>query len=91
MCQFLGPEIVIMGQLNLWPQKLTLWVSFWAQKLKHFVSFWSIKFFQEFWPIEKENHNLNIVWIMYESNRNKKNQFEQKLATFKVFWAQKPS
>jgi hypothetical protein len=26
---------------------------------------------------------------MYEFNRNKKNTFEQKLANFKIFWAQK--
>jgi hypothetical protein len=25
MCQFLGPEIVKMGQQSFWPQKLTLW------------------------------------------------------------------
>ena len=80
-----------MDQHNLWAQKLMLWFSFWAQKLKRFVSFCSKKFFQDFWPIKKEKNNLNIVWIMYKSNRNKKNQFEQKLATFKVFWAQKPS
>ena len=33
MCQFLGREIVKMGQHSFWPQKLTLLVSFWAQKL----------------------------------------------------------
>ena len=33
MCQFLGPEIVKMGQHSFWPQKLTSWVSFWAHKL----------------------------------------------------------
>ena len=33
MCQFLGPEIVKMGQHSFWAQKLTLRVSFWAQKL----------------------------------------------------------
>ena len=39
MCQFLGPEIVIMGQHSFWAQKLTLWVSFWAQKFEHFFQF----------------------------------------------------
>ena len=77
-----------MGQHNFWPQKLTLWVSFWAQKLIHFDSFWSQLFFQEFWPIEKEKNNLNMLWIMYEFIRNKKNPFEQKLAQFTIFWAQ---
>ena len=33
--------------------------------------------------------NLNMLWIMYEFIRNKKNPFEQKLAHFKIFWAQK--
>ena len=33
MCQFLGREIVKMGQQRFWPQKLMLLVSFWAQEL----------------------------------------------------------
>jgi hypothetical protein len=32
-CQFLGPEIVKMGQHSFWAKTLTLWVSFGAQKL----------------------------------------------------------
>ena len=32
---------------------------------------------------------MNIIWIMYKFNRNKKNPFEQKLANFKVFYSQK--
>ena len=60
-----------------------------AQKLKYFVSFWSKMFFQDLWLIDKEINNLNIIWIMFEFNRNNKNQFEQNLAQFEVFWAQK--
>ena len=33
MCQFLGLEIIKMGQQSFRPQKLTLWICFWAQKL----------------------------------------------------------
>jgi hypothetical protein len=32
---------------------------------------------------------VNMLWIMSEFNRNKKNPFEQKLAHIKVFWIQK--
>ena len=32
---------------------------------------------------------MNMLWIMYEFNKNKKSPFEQNLAHFKVFWAQK--
>jgi hypothetical protein len=45
--------------------------------------------FSEFWAIEKEKNNLNMLWIMCEFNRNKKNPFQQKLAHFEVFWSQK--
>jgi hypothetical protein len=54
---------------------------------RHFLL--PIGFFSEFWLIEKEKNNLNMLWIMYEFNRNKKNPFEQKSAHFIFFWAQK--
>ena len=40
------------------------------------------EFFQGLWPIEKEKNYLNMIWIMYEFNKNKKNPFEQKFANF---------
>ena len=88
-CQFLAPEIVKTVPHNFWTQKLRKWVSFWGQKLIQFHSFWSRFSPTEFWPIETEKNNLNIVWIMYEFNRNKKNPFELKLAHFNISWIQK--
>jgi hypothetical protein len=45
--------------------------------------------FPDFRPREKEKNKLNMLKIIYEINRNKKNPFVQKLAHFKVFWIQK--
>ena len=39
--------------------------------------------------LEHIQKKFNMLWIMYEFNKNKKNPFEQTLAHFKVFWIQK--
>ena len=42
-------------------------------------------FAPEFWPIEKEQKHLNMLWIIYDLNINRKNPFEQRLAHFRIF------
>ena len=64
-CQFLGPEIVKMGQHISGPRN---WHIFSVSGPNSF-------FLPEFWPTEKEKNNLNKLWMMYEFNRNKKNLF----------------
>jgi hypothetical protein len=73
----MAPETDNMGQ-------------FWGPETDTFCQFLVPIVFPEFWPIEKEKkNNLNKLCIMFEFNRNKKNQFEHKWAHFKIFWAQK--
>ena len=73
---FLGPEADIMGQF-LGPETDT------------FPQFLGAIVFSRILANRKRKNNLNMFWIMYDFNRNKKNPFEQILAHFKVFWAQK--
>jgi hypothetical protein len=58
MCQFLGPEIVTMGQHSFWPKKLTLWESFWAKKLTLLESSWAQKL--TLWA-------RNTLWVFKET------------------------
>ena len=72
----MAPETDIMGQF-LGPETDT------------FCQFMAPIVFPRILINRKTKNNLNIIWIMYEFNRNKKNLFEQKLAHFTVFWIQK--
>jgi hypothetical protein len=62
---------------------------FLGQKAYTFCQFLVPIEFSRILAIRKRKNNLIIIWIIYDFNRKKKNPSEQKLAHFKVFWAQK--
>jgi hypothetical protein len=64
MRQFLGPEIVKMGQQSFWPQKLTLWVSFCAQQL----TLWAR---DTLWKIQKDLSQAQKQIISFELTEGK--------------------
>ena len=43
-------------------------------------------FYPEFWPIEEKEKQFEHALDYDDLDRNKKNQFEQILAHFKIFW-----
>ena len=87
---FLGPETDRMGQF-MGPEtdRMCQFMAPETDIMGHISSVSCPNCFFRILANRKRKNNLNMLWIVYEFNRNKKNPFEHKLANFKVFWARK--